>query len=308
MKREIFGFLTIIFVFITTLVLLHSTSSGTSSDEVNWHTDDFVDMRIENEDKLDVPVALVDEVWDYMLNRLVKDKEFLKSLDPNLTSYWQDELFIDVYFDTPDLIMLNRQSGIRHRARYNLTDTTARKHGRELMQVKLNNIDDNAMNRGELKFQIDHSVKRNTADDLHPVLSLVDGADRGDFMKLMTDIGIDPFSLKEILINKQRRRSLYIPRNGQQFISIRLDECTFQMLFFEQKHVELEPELNEVPYTAADSTERAFMESINRRIVDDILQEFPEIKRDLTPKYNKAFNYFEKRIPFLRSLFKYGLL
>ncbi len=79
-------------------------------------------------------------------------------------------------------------------------------------------------------------------------------------------------------------------------------------MFFDWKHVELEPELNEIPYTAADSAGRAFMENINQRIVEDILQKFPEIKRDLTPKYNKAFNYFDKKIPFLRFLIRAGII
>ena len=50
------------------------------------------------------------------------------------------------------------------------------------------------------------------------------------------------------------------------------------------------------------------MESINKMIVDDILKQFPGIKRDLTPKYNKAFSYFEEKIPFLRLLIRFNLI
>lgn len=301
-------------IFLTTAllvgaILLNASFTGEpAKKDVSWSIDDFAEMRIENEDKLDVPPEKVDEVWNYMVARLVDDKSFLLSLDSILTSYWNDELFIDEYFDTPELIMLDRKSGVRHRTRYNLTDTTSRKHGRQLMQVKINNIDGNAMNRGELKYKIEYPASIKTADDVHPVLRRIKDDERIEFKKVMAEIGVDPYSLKPILTNTQRRRSLYIPRGGEQFISIRLDECASEMLFWDWKHVELEPELNELPYTAADSAGRAFMEGINQRIVDDILQQFPEIKRDLTPKYNKAFNYFDKKIPLLRFWISTGFL
>jgi hypothetical protein len=176
------------------------------------------------------------------------------------------------------------------------------------MQVKLNNIDENILNRGEIKFDIEYPTKIKTTADAHPVLGIIKNSDRESFKQMVSDLGIDPYSLKKILTNIQRRRSLYIPRNGEQFISIRLDECSSEMFWSKWEHVELEPELNEIPYTAADSAGRAYMESINMKIVDDIQQRFPEIKRDLTPKYNKAFNYFESKIPLLRFLIKSGLI
>lgn len=297
----------IILIFIV-LFIPDNLSKNESVEQFTWKADSLPNMRIENEDKLDVPFEIVDKVWNYMVKKYVNNSEFLNSLDSSLTAYWNDELFVDVYYDTPNLIMLNKKSGIRLRTRYNLTDSLNRKHGRKLLQVKLNNIDDNVMNRGEIKFAIEPSVKIQSNDDYHPVISLIKDTDRYKFKELMAYIKVNPYLLREILTNTQRRRSLYIPRNNQQFISIRLDECSSDMLFFKWKHIELEPELNEIPYTEADSAGKAFMESINQAIINDILNEFPEIKSDLTPKYNKAFNYFEKKIPFLRFLIKSGII
>ena len=52
---------------------------------------------------------------------------------------------------------------------------------------------------------------------------------------------------------------------------------------------ELELELNEINYTLGDSTIRAKMEAINEAIKGDLLANFPSIKQDQTPKYNKGF-------------------
>jgi hypothetical protein len=263
-------------------------------------------MRIENEGKLVVPQDILEDVWKYMLQRLVTDKTYIKSLDSNLDSYWYDELFTDMYFDTPALTMLNRESGIRYRTRVNLTNPESTKNGRELLQVKLNDIDSNTFNRGEIKFDIRAPAKPKVADDVVPVLGFLKPSDRADFKDLMSQLNIDPYALKPILTIRQRRRSIYLTRNNQAFISIRLDEDSSEMLWAAWQHVEIEPELNEIPYTKSKNAEREYMQAINLKLLDDIMEKFPQIKMDLTPKYNKAFNYFETKIPYLRSLIKYN--
>jgi len=261
-------------------------------------------VRIENEAKLVVPSQILEEVWQYMLERLVNDKSFIQSLDPSLDSYWYDELFTDVYYDTPDLAMLGRQSSVRYRTRQNLTDPTQIKSGRELLQIKLSDIDSNTFNRGEIKYNIQIKWKKSDPDSLHPVLGLINPSDRRNFKQVMAQLNIDPYLLKRILVLNQRRRSIYITHNGNAFISLRLDEVTSQMLWAKYSHDEIEPELNEIPYTAANQKTREYMQSIVDKIRDDIMQKFPEVKLDLTPKYNKAFNYFESQIPYLRYLIK----
>jgi hypothetical protein len=262
----------------------------------------YSQIRLESEGKLIVPPAMLEEVWAYLLQRLVTDKTFIKSLDPNLDSFWYDELFTDDYFDTPDLVLLDRESGIRHRSRVNLTNPEFEKSGRELIQIKLNNIDSNKLNRGEIKFDIKPSKKLNNPDNFFPVLGLIKPVDRPAFKQIMKQLDIDPYSLIKMLTIHQRRRSIYLTRDGGQFISIRLDEVSSDLLWEKFRHIEIEPEINEIPYTSASDDQKRVMESINAKIIEDIRQHFPEIKMDLTPKYNKAYNYFESRIPFLRFL------
>ncbi len=289
----------------SSVIFAVSLSNNVNHVYSNEYAGDYNVMRIENEDKLVVPREKTKEVWNYMVKKLVNDKSYLKSLDSGFESYCYDELFIDIYFDSPALQMLKKKSGIRYRTRWNLDNPDHKKSGRRLLQVKINDIDGNELNRGELKFKIDPSDNPNTRDELHPVIGLIDKPLRGDFNQRMTEIGVDPYSLKEILKLKQLRHSLYITLNGKAFMSIRLDEVSSKKFWFiKWEHVELEPELNEVPYTEAAPEERERMEEISKKIVADILKEFPEIKRDLTPKYNKAFEYFESKIPFFHFLVK----
>ena len=233
---------------------------------------DFANMRIESEAKLVVPPAILEDVWAYMLRRLVTDKTFLKSLDPNLDSYWNDEIFNDIYYDTPDLVMLDHQSGIRYRTRTNLTNPESTKNGRELLQVKLNDVDSDVFSRGEIKFDIHHDLKPDDPDDLQPALGLLKTSDRPQFKQLMAELSINPYSLKPILTLDQRRRSIYITRNGDAFISVRLDQDSSDMLWAGWRHFEIEPELNEIPFTAADDAGKAYMQDINSKILKDILQ------------------------------------
>lgn len=102
-------------------------------DEVDAHGHDKV--RIEQEDKLLVPTERIEEVWEYLRQRLHEDKAFLAELDPRFTSKWSEELFHDTYFDTPSLQLHAMQSGVRHRRREDLTNPDDAKSGRELLQI-----------------------------------------------------------------------------------------------------------------------------------------------------------------------------
>jgi len=46
--------------------------------------------------------------------------------------------------------------------------------------------------------------------------------------------------------------------------------------------------------------ERASMIKVSDQITGALMAKFPDLKRDLTPKYNKTFNAFQVQIPLLR--------
>ncbi len=280
-------------------------SAQSQEDETDAHGYDKI--RIEQEDKLLVPAEKVDEVWAFLQDRFVRDVDFIRSLDPGFTSSWSEELFHDTYFDTPTLQLHAKRSGVRHRTRVNLSNPADRKSGRQLMQIKRNDISDNRLERGEIKFDIEHLAHPNSQEDRHPMLGLVKGEHRDLFKKRLAEMGLDPQTMKPILTVRDVRRRVYILSEGKPFMSVSFDMASSGIWWAETQFCEIEPELNEIGFTEAKPEKRAYMETVLHRVVGEILTRFPEIKRDLNPKYNKAFDRLEAQIPFLRTVVKLGM-
>ncbi|MGH7493841.1 MAG: CYTH domain-containing protein [bacterium] len=264
----------------------------------------FNKVRIEQEDRLAAPIDKADELWNFMHDRFVKDTVALRQLDPLFTSYYYEEDFTDTYFDTPGLEALAKQHGIRYRQRFNLSDPTHRKSGRELMQIKISDISASGLERGEIKFEIDHPTKFNSPDDRHPMIGLVKPSHREDFKQRLKELGLDPYAMRPILTIRDRRTRIYILRDGKAFMSVSHDKAWSNLLWAKYEMVELEPELNEIPFTEADSAGRAYMAEIGAKVSGQIKEKFPYLKQDLTPKYNRAFVSFEEQIPYLRLLIR----
>lgn len=252
-------------------------------------------QRTEQEDKLTIPLEKLEEVWAYLKGKYVADKEGLKKLDPLFTSYAEEEEFTDVYFDSPDFKLLETESGVRHRKRINLTDPEDHKSGRELMQVKLNHISENKFERGEIKFDIKHYEDPESAEDLHPMLGIVKKSHRKEFKEVLRGIGLNPVEMKPVLTVKDHRRRVYILKNRNPFISLSVDHVTSELGGKKAEFSEIEPELNEIIFTDADAETKKYMEGTNAKIIGDLLEKFPFIKRDLTPKYNKSFNQLKEQ-------------
>lgn len=274
-------------------------------DETDAHGYDTV--RVEQEDKLLVPEERVEEVWQYLLQHLHDDKSFLLSLDPSFTCKWSEELFHDTYFDTPSMQLYGLKSGVRHRKRENLTNPDDVKSGRELMQIKMNDISANEMERAEIKYDIDRMPRRDTPESRHPMLGRVKKEHREPFKTRLKAMGLDPETMQPILTVRDIRRRIYVLKNGNPFMSISHDQATSSLWWGRAKFCEIEPELNEIGFTEASPEERAYMESVLHKVVADLRAKFPDIQQDLTPKYNKAFNRLEEDIPFLRSMVAVGM-
>jgi hypothetical protein len=298
----------LLFIFAANPVIVNAQDDDEDEEqESEFSARGFNVMRIEQEDKITVPPDQAEAVWEFLHEHLIKDTTALKQLDPNFTSFYYVEDFTDTYYDTPELQMLAMQHGVRHRRRKNLTNPNDRKSGRELMQLKLNNITDNPLDRGELKYTIEYPAKIKNAEDQHPLLGIVKPSHREDLKQQLVKLGVDPHAMRPILTIRDLRKRIYILHNKKSFMSISLDFAASEMMWAKFKVVEIEPELNEVAYTEADSATRARMEAIGAKISETLMAKFPDLKRELTPKYGKAFNAFEAQIPFLRFLVKMNM-
>ena len=264
--------------------------------------------RIESEDKLEIPADRAEELSSY-LKEYADDPSLLKRIDPSLSSKWSVEWFVDRYFDTPQLDLLASGHGIRHRSRVNLMNQEDRKSGRQLMQIKLNRGNpDEPLNRTEIKFKIRGSGNPKVPDDLHPVLGIIERDQREDFKARVREIGIDPYELRPILTLQQERRRVYISEGDAPLMTLSLDLVSSDRLYKTVQLVELEPELNEIGYTEAGPARRAHMERLREAIMVDLRERFPDMRRDLTPKYNKVFNAFAGAIPFFSYMIRFDIM
>jgi hypothetical protein len=176
-----------------------------------------------------------------------------------------------------------------------------------LGQIKLNDISSNDLERGEIKYDIERLPTSNTAEDRHPMIGRVKPEHRKAFVQKLTEIGLDPQSMRPILTVTDIRRRVYVLKDGKAFMSISHDQASADLWWGHAEFCELEPELNEIGFTEADAETRAYMETILHRVLQDLLTKFPDVKQDLTPKYNKSFDRLEADIPFLRTLVYWGL-
>lgn len=260
------------------------------------------DLRVEWEDKLLVPLEQADEVWRFLHDWLVENPAGLASLDPTLASKFSEELFTDTYFDTPDLRLLADEHGLRFRHRVNRTDPSDPKSGRSLVQLKLSGISDDALERGEFKFDVADAI------DLElPILQILRRSERSGLQARLSELGVDARTVRPILTITDLRRRIYLDRHSTPILSVSHDHVTVRKLWASVEFVEIEPELNEVIYTAADSATRQEMAAIGERISSAIMERFPDVRRDLMPKYGKAAVRLDRAVPGFRSLVRFGL-
>ncbi len=255
--------------------------------------------RVENEYKLSVPDAELEPLREFLRRRYASgDGSIFPELGPEFAATISDEAFLDRYFDTKKLDVLHGEGGVRYRTRHNLGDATKdRKHGRELVQLKLRRPGDQLLNRTEVKFEVNPPRNAKSPLDRHPLIGLVDRDEQMAFIRTMSDYGLDASRMQPTLTVEQRRWRVYVTRQGNPFATLTLDEVKSNWSFWNVAFVELEIELNEIAYTEADEASRGEMETLTRRMKDDILATFPAVRQDQTPKYNKVYNAFSHKLP-----------
>lgn len=271
------------------------------------------EVRVEDDFNLQYEVGQSEELVNYLKGKYVEDNSFAKSLGPNFTSSFGDEDFTDTYFDTPNLDLYKRKIGLRHRLRVNRLDSEDRKNGRELIQLKLSEDEkfedqDNSGSRNEIKFEVERAKSKRSADDRNPILGLIASSERDEFKSRMRELGIAADKLHPILTIQQRRRRVYLNRDGATFISFSMDDAKSSRWWARVEFSQMELELNELAYTEASKEEKARMQDIRKSMIDDLRKKFSYLQHDKSSKYNKTFDLLADKIPWMRIWFKLGLL
>jgi len=286
MKRFFSNMISKYIVLISSLLLF--INSCLAQDNIDFYF--AKTMRIENEIKISIPIDVFDDIYVYLLKNYTTENFFLHKMDSNFSVTFAEDLIIDQYYDNEDMQLITGKDGIRHRKREVLSNPEDKKHGRELMQIKIDSVGGNPLSRGEIKYDIKYYKNREAEYDSHKFLGLIKREDRYLAIRELKRLGIDPLSLFPTIRIEQNRKRVYISYKYAPLMTITLDSV---MAYYERKEVvfiELELEINENLYTQSDSIRRIELESYSSMIFNDLQNNFPSIKQDQTPKYNKAFN------------------
>src|SRR3989344_4047267 len=270
-------------------------------------------VRVEDDFNLAYSSGKSDEVVAYLKERYIDDQSFVRELGPYFASTYGDEDFTDTYFDTPRLDLYKRKAGLRYRIRTNRLDQESDKNGRELIQLKLSGTDkindqDNTGSRNEIKFEVDRAASGNFADDRNPAISLIALDMREEFKERIQELGLDPYDLRQILIIEQHRRRVYLNRDGATFISFSMDDANSQLWWADSSFSQMEVELNELAYTAADAALKERMQKIREGMIADLREHFDYLQDDKTIKYTKMFDLLDTRLPWMKFLIRIGIL
>jgi len=189
-------------------------------------------------------------------------------------------LFVDSYFDDVKQKLLKQDIGVRHRLRYS-QDVLIN----ELVQIKLPTSADGVI-RQEIKYEVPN--KSNLLDQIsrHPILQFVRTADRDQFSFELRKWDVDVTDIRKELTLTQKRKRYYINDKLGSVATISFDHVRNKKMPF-QEFFELEIEINEIRYTEASRDEKAYLEYITGTVKEKIMSQFPHLRIDQTPKYNK---------------------
>jgi len=249
--------------------------------------------RIEHERKIRVPLALQETLWSWLLEKF-HDPSWLNQDDSQFYTQLGDELFSDYYFDTRRLDLMNQGHGIRHRSREVISGSAIEKDNRQLIQIKLGqNEDMEKLTRIEHKLDVVLGASPRT--ELLP--NLVVSKDRDRLYTLLKEIGVQARELRPFLLLKQHRRRVYLSDKQGPYATLTLDLVTSTSWLSNVKWLEIELELNEIRYTESPMDIRQKMTQTTQKIEAELLNRFPDLIMDQTPKYDLGFQMVLKSSP-----------
>ncbi|MDX5346685.1 MAG: hypothetical protein LPK19_05515, partial [Hymenobacteraceae bacterium] len=122
----------------------------------------------------------------------------------------------------------------------------------------------------------------------HPFLKLLQPADRPVLDKLLQPFNLQPEALANVLELTQHRNRLQLQHNGQTFLTIANDQVSSELT--PSRFFELSLELQQPVLANASPEERAAMEQAYNNLTAALEKDFPELRPDQLPKYNKMYS------------------
>ena len=231
-------------------------------------------IRLETEYKLAVPAGQDEVVWRWLRTHYAVVKP--RALGAGWKSALGEETFSDRYFDVPDGTLLRARAGLRHRQRFDTTGHLTK----QLVQLKITD-DAGGLLRKELKFKPMGGATATT-----PLSDLLKPGDRPTLDSALATLGVQLVDVRPAFVLAQRRRRLYLKQDGEDFSTLTLDS-SYHGDGAPATFTEIEVEINEKRYTGASETERVRMRVVLDSIRADLFRQFPNLKQDQRPKYQK---------------------
>ncbi len=233
--------------------------------------------RIESEYKLGIPNNEAEALWAHL-----QSEPFLSKLrsEYDLKTEVSVEDFVDVYFDDAALNLYEQKVGLRYRSRY-IKDTLIK----QLVQLKTPLLADGVA-RTETKYETKKSRDKNDIYARHEMLKYIKKKDRRNLNYQLAKFGTESLKMLPEVRLRQTRSRIYITDSLASLATITLDVVT-NLKFPFQRYTEMELELNEVRYTESDKGGKEKMERFNEKLRNGLLESFPSLYQDQTPKYNK---------------------
>ncbi|OFY64041.1 MAG: hypothetical protein A3H98_04035 [Bacteroidetes bacterium RIFCSPLOWO2_02_FULL_36_8] len=327
-------------LWITVLFVPDSCAQDTDSGSIPKKTSWYNRLRFDSEFRFAVPPEKESAVWNYLLIRY-KNPEILLGTSKNSSlilsqpsperdtkevfrgailknqgspylSRFAEELFLDTYYDTRNLHVLDAKAGVRYRRRFYEKEPGKMSPDKELVQIKFNSENpSDTLVRGEFKFPVKSKKKKNDSapqpeeekkqrEPDEYVYKMVKKKEQKDFLEKATLLKTDPMKLRRKLDLEQLRKRVYILRNDTTFITLTLDLVNSKKWGIKAHFAEVEFEINEKVFTVSDTNTRNRLWNMLKLLEDDLVKTFPDLVQDQLPKYNKMANQFEKKIPAFR--------
>jgi hypothetical protein len=244
-------------------------------------------LRLENEITFDIPLEQAEPVWQWMQSHF---KTAWQSKSEKFDTFTEIEQFTDTYYDTPEHSLINRSIGLRHRRRFYPDGEI-----KELIQLKqpYDSNEKDQQTRGELKFELKTasvSFDQGEHDYLNNnLLQIVKNVQRPLLIERLKNLNVNARRLRPALSLRQERRRIYFRQNGNQFFTLTLDLASAKKLWVKGRFAQLDIEIGEIAFTEASEVKRQQFLEIQQELQNLLINKFPNIKRNQTPKIVQMF-------------------
>ncbi len=247
-------------------------------------TTSIAQQRLEKESKF--LIADVDaETLTGMLDSLFAEGTLFMT-ETGIVNRTTTELFTDEYFDSTNKQLLNRNLSLRYRER-----KQSENQEKKLVQFK-GLLKESSGIQFEYKFGVPDVPDRNDIYARHPVLGRVDKDERERFEYELARFDIATEGLQSAFRFDQKRQRWYLSDSKGDMLTVSLDHVRLKSIPF-HAFTELEIEINENRYTNGNEAERAYLDTIQDKLVHLKKLDFPFMEADQRSKYEKMQTLIE---------------